>query len=77
MAHGPESPLLDFGLDRVGVVGLVEGATRSEALDVRHIWGSGKRLLPGCPALCWGTTIPREAWQPSMVKQREGQCLAF
>lgn len=63
-ACGPQSLLLDSGLDRVGVVRLVEEVTRTGALDLRCIWGLGKRLPLGCPPPLWGTAITRDspAW---------------
>lgn len=58
---GPDLSTVDFGLDRVGMVGLVEEVTRSGALDSRGIWGSGQRLPPGCSAPTRGTAVSREA----------------
>ena len=57
--------------------GVSRGVTRSWALDSRHFQGSEQSLCPVFHAPNWGTAASEETWQPSMVGQRDDQCLAF
>lgn len=58
------------------LLAFVEEATRSGALDSRHIWGSGQRGPPVCPVPIRGTATKRDSHlqgnlRPSVVWERE------
>lgn len=74
---GPDLPTVDFVPEQVRLVGLVEGMTRSGALDSKHIWGSRQRLPPVYPAPNRGTAASQETWQLSVLGRREDQCPAL
>lgn len=70
---GPDLPTVDFVPEQARLVGLAEGMTRSGALDSKHIWGSGLKLPPVCPAPNRGAAVSQETWQLSVVGRREDQ----
>lgn len=75
---GPDLPTVDTGLQQMGMMGLTEEVTMSSCFGFKAhlgLWAETTSRLP-CSKLEWDS-VSKDPWPPHMIRQREGQGLAF